>query len=688
LPDEEGNLQLGLQESVLGICLKSCVLSAAVVAVLLAAPAYAAEPPSSILVYDPAFFANARPNTAYDMIGRLPGFTFSDVGTARGFAGTAGNVLINGQRPTSKTDSLQSILQRILAGDVDHIELIRGGAPGIDMQGQTVVANVVLKKQDSIRFVATAEDLVFLDGHMIPNGSFQVTRNSGDSIYEGSISLVQNYDDSVGHGRHFVFDGLGTLVQDDFAISHGLGIGYAGKGSATVPLWGGEFKANFIYQNSPFVDRLSYQHPGFLETFKDDSLDNNGELGLHWQGPVGPFQLETLVLQRLGHNTSSSDSNDGVTAQHFIAQSSTGESIARATVRYQPSPALNIEGGAEGAFNYLDGKTAFFINGVNQPLPSATARVEERRGEVFFQGTWKYAPDWMLEAGARAEFSTISESGSVSLSRSFFYPKPRVVLTWTPDSDSQLRLRYEKIVGQLDFTKFIASANLSATGVTVGNENLRPDQHTQFEISFERHFWGKGAVVLTYMHENIKDVVDLVPIVAPGGVFDAPGNIGNGSNEQFTLQVTLPLDKFYVPGGLLTTTSIFDITAVRDPVTGEKRVISGQRPQNIKIKFTQDIDSLKSTWGIFYYNGWDEEYFRLAQVRHRKVVPPYFEVFWDWKPSVAWAVHFGINDVTGFVYDDKKFNYAGPRNVAPLDNIDEYRANAIPQFDFQVRYTF
>jgi len=669
--------------------LQSRYLAATAIAVLLVASHARAEAPANgVLVYPPSFFADARPNTAYDMIGRLPGFTFSDVGSARGFAGTAGNVLIDGQRPTSKTDSLESVLKRILAADIDHIELIRGGAPGIDMQGQTVVANVVLKKQDSTRFVATAEDLVFLDGHMIPYGALQFTRHTDGSIYEGSISSIQNYDDSVGHGKHFVFDGLGNLIQNDEAISHGLGIGFAAKGSATVPLWGGEFRANFTYQNSPFVDRLSYAHPGFLELFKDNSRDNNGELGLHWKGPVGPVELETLALQRLGHNNSSSDADDGVTLQHFTSAAATGETIARATVRYLPSPGLTIEGGAEGAYNYLDGKTAFFINGVDQPLPSATARVEERRGEVFFQGTWRFDPDWVLEAGARAEFSTISESGSVSLSRSFFYPKPRIVLTWSPDKDTQLRLRYEKVVGQLDFNNFIASANLSATGVTVGNENLRPDQHSQFEISLERHFWGKGAVVLTYMHEKIKDVVDFVPIVTPTATFDAPGNIGNGSNEQFTVQLTLPLDAIYVPNGLLTTTSIFDISSVRDPVTGEKRVISGQRPQNIKVNFSQDIDSLKSTWGIFYYNCWDEKYFRLAQVRHRKVLPPYLGVSWDWKPSDAWTFHAEADDIVGFVYDDKKFNYAGPRNVAPLDNIDEYRANAIPQIDFQVRYTF
>src|SRR4051794_21758574 len=96
---------------------------------------------SNVLTYPASFFAEAQPNTAYDMIARLPGFVFNNGTTARGFSGTAGNVLIDGQRPTSKSDDLQSILLRMSAAGVERIDLIRGGAPGIDMQGQTVVAN-------------------------------------------------------------------------------------------------------------------------------------------------------------------------------------------------------------------------------------------------------------------------------------------------------------------------------------------------------------------------------------------------------------------------------------------------------------------------------------------------------------------------------------------------------------------
>ena len=81
-------------------------MAATLLACALVPAAYAEEASENVLVYQAAYFADARPNTAYDMIQRLPAFTFDDGNNERGFAGTAGNVLIDGQRPTSKTDDL------------------------------------------------------------------------------------------------------------------------------------------------------------------------------------------------------------------------------------------------------------------------------------------------------------------------------------------------------------------------------------------------------------------------------------------------------------------------------------------------------------------------------------------------------------------------------------------------------
>src|SRR3954468_6710729 len=101
----------------------------------LCAPALAQDQTQT---YAPEFFAAAQPATAMDMIARLPGFAFDGGDGSRGFSGNSGNVLIDGQRPTSKTDNLSSVLSRIVAADVARIEVIHGSAPGIDMQGKAV----------------------------------------------------------------------------------------------------------------------------------------------------------------------------------------------------------------------------------------------------------------------------------------------------------------------------------------------------------------------------------------------------------------------------------------------------------------------------------------------------------------------------------------------------------------------
>jgi outer membrane receptor protein involved in Fe transport len=669
--------------------MRGLLATAALAAVLAAHPTLAQDQPSGVLVYEPTFFTDARPNTAYDMIKRVPGFTFNGGETARGFAGTAGNVLVDGQRPTSKTDDLQSIITRIPASDVERIEVVRGGAPGIDMQGQTVIANIIRKKAESTKIVVTAEDNLFKDGHNVPGSGIEVTRHAGDSTYEGSIQMFENFDDSVGHGTRDVIDATGAPLIHNAVFTRAAANGVAIHGAADLPLFGGRFKANLTLLNSPFRDLVAYRAPGFFQNFNDDNTDRSGELGLHWAGDIGKVNLEMLGLQRLDHSKGISTSDDGTTFDYFSSLTDTGESILRGTARYLPIPSLTLEGGGEAAFNYLIGDIQFIENGVNIPIPASSARVQEHRGELFGQGTWKIDDQLLLEAGMRFEFSTISETGATVKQRSFSYPKPRAVLTWSLDPSTQFRFRYERIVGQLDFANFVASADLQNTGVSSGNADIRPDQRTQYEASWEQHFWDKGAVVVSLMHEDIKDVVDLLPVeVSPGVFFDAPGNIGDGKNDVLNLTVTLPLDRLGLTGGLIKTQATLQHSEVTDPTTGQKRIISGERPQKINVTLSQDVDALNSTWGIQYYNCWEEDYFQLALTYHRRVIPPFLVLFWDYKPAPDWAIHFEADNVIPFIYERVQDNYTGPRNVSPLLNVETLRLQSQPRLFVQVRKTF
>src|SRR5690606_34893797 len=81
------------------------------------APARQTAVPSdqAVLIFTPDFFADARPNTALDMVNRVPGFSVNDGDGARGFEGAVGNVLINGSRPASKNDTGSNVLGRTVA---------------------------------------------------------------------------------------------------------------------------------------------------------------------------------------------------------------------------------------------------------------------------------------------------------------------------------------------------------------------------------------------------------------------------------------------------------------------------------------------------------------------------------------------------------------------------------------------
>ena len=106
-------------------------------------PSVAPESPTDgRVVYEPAFFATFAPQTALDMVRRVPGFSIDGGSDRRGFSGAAGNVLIDGARPSAKSQGLQEILDRIPAAQVARLELIRAASTG-EASGQSVLVNVV-----------------------------------------------------------------------------------------------------------------------------------------------------------------------------------------------------------------------------------------------------------------------------------------------------------------------------------------------------------------------------------------------------------------------------------------------------------------------------------------------------------------------------------------------------------------
>ena len=625
-----------------------------------------------VLVFTPDFFATQRPNTALDMVNRVPGFSVDDGSGARGFEGAVGNVLINNNRPASKNDAGSNVLGRTLANQVERIELIRGGASGIDMQGYAVVVNVVLKSTSSRQSILTWNAMLFEGGHDIYGGSYQFTARDGDRSWGVVLSDGISSSDSNGVGRSIRTNAAGQVIRDERYENDGWGGGNSIRGNYSGPLFGGKVESTARYGINDYENWSELTSATSLRRNDYAETGNSGEVGLTWTRPINPrWQFETRFIHEFSSFDTVSNSNETLNGtvdpeQQFKSDGDSSETILRALVRNERSPALTFEAGGEVAYNMLDVQQGFTIGGTVIDLPSASVKVEETRGEAFGKATWRINPKLTLEGGMRLEASTIKQSGDANQEKSFFFAKPRLLATWTPMANNQLRLRFERELGQLDFGDFAASADLDENNVFGGNVDLEPEQRWISELTYERRFWGEGVVAIGYRHDRIIDVIDRLPL---SGGLSAVGNIGDGTLDQLSLNVTVPLDKAGISGARFTFKNDWNKTSVTDPTTGEDRRISGVRASQANIGFQQDITSWKTQWGINWLPRLGQPTYGPDQVSIWRG-SGYVETFVEYKPTPTLAIRAQLNLWDDFTISRTVYASRDPRTVAFVEDRD------------------
>ncbi len=645
-------------------------------------------PPQSVLSYPAAFFQTMDLNTAYDMVQRIPGFTLDDGSSVRGFADSAGNVLIDGQRPASKTDDVVKVLQRIPVAQVERIDLIRGGAPGIDMQSKSVVANVIRKTGAGFSGVlaigAYKPEGVPFDPQLRAEGTWR----DGDRTFGISLVAARFHGLTSGAGVHDVFAPSGMPLDTARMFDTGPGFQYIATGTYEGPLFGGKFKTNLTLEDQPSQNTEVDISPTSGRTAEHDRQDQiDAEFGQHFERPLGDtLSLEILGLEHVDHLGAKSILTAPGDLENFNISNHGGETIGRGILHWRPAPDLTVDGGGEFAYNWLTTKTRFIDNGTQIPVPASDVLVQEKRGEVFANATWQVLPTLSFEGQLRGELSAIASSGDVVLSKDLAFLKPRLLATWSPDPLDQVRVRVEREVGQLDFQNFAANAALNGVGVVAGNPDLVPQRDWVFEAAYERHFWDSGVVSLTYRHLILADVVDRVPVFAPSGVFDEPGNIGGGTEDDAVLSFNVPLDRIGLSHAVLRGIGTWRFSQVTDPTTLQPRIISGQDPLDTEIHFTQDLPAWKLSWGVDYYPQNLNRLFRFNEIdtTHNGGAAT---VFVEYKPQSDLSLRFTI-DTNRQIYDLTRQAFTGPRNVDPLQLVD-FRGHRLGVISyFRIRKTF
>jgi hypothetical protein len=664
------------------------LMSAAAPAALAAEAPAPATAPASVISYPPSFFAPMGLNTAYDMVLRIPGFSFDDGSSVRGFAGAAGNVLIDGQRPASKTDDLISVLTRLPIGQVERIDLIRGAQPGIDMQGKTIVANVIRRKDRGFTGVAAVGQYTTGDGYTDPQVRVEGTWRLDGRTVEASLRTFKGHDSSEGSGPHQILGSSGQGLDSSEMRNAAPTRIYEGTAAYETPLLGGKLRTNLILedQTNDLDSGDDFRLAGRqVERVRSDQTD--GEFGIHYNRDLrSGLALEILGLQHLDKTGSNSVFDTPTDDQRFSLSHLGGESIGRGIVHWRPSEALTVDAGGEFAYNWLKVRTSFSDNGAPIRIPAADVQVDEARGEVFATATWRPVTTLAVEAGARIEDSKISSSGDVTLSKTVAYPKPRIVVTWSPDASDQLRLRVEREVGQLDFSAFVASAALNANGVVAGNPNLSPQQDWTFEAAYDRRFWTDGVISLTARHLVLNDVVDRAPVFGASGVFDQPANIGGGREDDLVASFNLPLGRFGIPGGALRGLGTWRVSRVTDPTTEQSRRISGQHPLDAELHFSQNLPRWKLSWGMDASFRYLERFYRFDEIDSNRANTVY-TLFADYKfaPDLTLRVQ---TDLVRSHFIATREVFAGPRSLDPLQFLDVQNHGFGPIIFTRLRKTF
>lgn len=658
-------------------------LQASEQAPLVAAPAASEQ---GTIAYPPSFFAEAQPTSAFDMVVRLPGFSFDKGASVRGLAGAGGNVLIDGQPPVSKNDALDEILKRIPATAVERIDLIRGGAPGIDMEGRSVLANVVRKQTAGFRAAVTPSTSFIYDGRVLNSLRAEAQwRWPGGRAAELSQVYSPGAFDEMGDGGRTRFNANGTVRLRSKIDADATRRNIWTTGAYETPLAGGRVRFNGAFMMNPYSSELYDRYVGGGREYEYNTFDRDQiEVGGRYSRPLtARLSLEAVALQQ---------SNKTISAVHFEAPALTrdfrlkregDESVGRLTLKLRHSNRLSFEASAEGALNRLESQTRLIVNGLAVVVPAANVQIEETRGEATLRGTWRPSDALTVEAGLRQEISRTTSRGDVTTDNPLRFTKPRLAVTWIARPATQVRLRLEREVGQLNFEDFVATSSVASTGtLSAGNPDLTPQRAWVAEAAFERRFWTSGAVVLTVRHSQLSDVVDRVPVFSAAGVIlaDSPGNIGNGVRDEIQLSLNLPLDRLGVRAAQFRGQVARRWSEVTDPVTGRKREISTLRssgprdgvqlgPVTWDAHYTQELPALKSVWGIDVVGAFRDSAYRLAEIETKKISTQ-VSVFGEYRPRANLSFRAEAQLINQ--RDAKRIRevYMGPRSLGVLDYTD------------------
>ena len=602
--------------------------------------------PGSARTFEPAYFSQFAPRNALDMVTRIPGFTISGGNNQgqRGLGQATQNVIVNGERLSSKSDSVEDQLRRIPAVDIIRIEMVDGNT--LDIPGLTgLVANVIYKSNGaSGQFRWTTGFRPHNTEAQLYGGEISLTGSSGKLDYTVALS---NPNERFGaDGPITITDADGQLIERQYSVFSGksdepklattFAYDFGGGVQANLNL---NYAEDFYYRNEPEIG-TPVVGPVRTREVRTHEDGPQYEIGGDIQFPFGPGTLKLIGLERYERDNftqtlvDSFDDGSAATGFRFDQTNGEGERIGRAEYSWKLWQA-DWQLSGEAAFNRLDRRSALFElapdgDFVELSFPAGTGGVREDRYETSLSFSRALSSTLSIQAIGAMEFSKIEQTGATPNSRSFKRPKGSFAATWKPSSDFDISLTLAKRVSQLSFGDFLASVSLNNDNENGGNNELVPYQSWNVELEANKTLGPWGSIKLEARQAWFEDFIDFFPL--PNGR-EARGNIGDARRLHLEANATIKMDPIGWKGARFDIVAVKRFMYVDDPFTGIERGFSYDQEGALEIDFRHDIPSTDWAWGASvehfdnapyarrYEEGreWEGPFFDALFVEHKDV---------------------------------------------------------------------
>ena len=633
-------------------------------------------------VFEPAYFAQFAPRNALDMVDRIPGFSISggnDQGQ-RGLGQATQNVIVNGERLSSKSESVRDQLRRIPATDVVRIEILDGNATSIPgLTGQ--VANVVYTSNGaSGQFEWTTGFRPHNTEAQLFGGEISVIGSSGALDYTVSLSNENNRFGA--DGPVSITDRDGALIESQYSklsgkfdnpkISTAFSYDFGGDVTANLNL---SYGSDFFSRKEP---ETAIDSAGVTRT-REALVEEDGpeyELGGDIQFPFGPGSLKLILLERFERDNYSSTVIDRLSDDspprgfRFEQTNGAGERIGRLEYDWKLWGA-DWQLSGEAAFNRLDRRSRLFELApggefVQLAFPQGNGGVTEDRYDASLSISRSLSSNLSVQVIGAMEFSTIEQTGFAANSRSFKRPKGSFAATWKPRDDFDISVTLAKRVSQLSFGDFLASVSLNNDNQNGGNNELVPYQSYNVEIEANKTFGAWGSLKLEARKAWFEDFIDWFPL--PGGG-EARGNIGDADRLHLQANATINLDPLGFRGARVDLEVVKRDMNVIDPFTGLTRPFSYDQEGSFEIDFRHDVPGTDWAWGA------NLDHFDQAPYARR------FEIGREWEGKVFGSLFIEHKDVLGLTVRARANNLLGARDYFQRTVFDGPRPEGAVRFE-------